>query len=706
MRKREIEERIYEGRFLEAIEGIKLYSRGLPSPFNLDKVEELESDYLNMLRYLDKEDKGRDGFIQNLKKSLLKETDRLRLAQGLEMGTDKYFSLFYDFNRSLDDDHPEVGEPYLSGLLGRDKDTLDEAERKEFDDDLKNLFEAVWISARLNDEIMDSYSKAGDYVRQALTSAITLGLMYMWDETKVEWILKELAREDLTPNCLIRLAFGLVVAVTLHDKRMMLYADDFAPLLEKAFHRNGVPLDEVLRVLHNNYLVATATTDLTRKLDEKMPGIQAQSIEMMHQAAQEGEGGLQGIMDNKELRAEMESIALLEQKGYDTRFSMFRNFKKFPFFHDVVGWLLPFDEKQSDVAPKLGENASGTISMLLQVFHNTLCDSDMYSAVLGYTQFNISFQGSKEDLQRALEEKREYEREMDPDGMARLNEAAQNYLHTLYRLVKLYPFSGRRIYNFFDNPVTPKMTILRPYLPNYNRLALNALDFFTEKQQYKELLHAASLLDAYDGPNRDRLLRSAHAHYMLKEYIDATKDYERADLMGDLDPDSTLELALSYRSLGFYKKASELMERLRQEHGSKPDLVLRLAATFLEMKQFETAKPLLYEYEFKAQRPERALRPLAWTLFMLKEYSQSKAYYDRIERKNVTDYINEGYLLIAMQQEKEALECFRNAFRLSDADKGSVYETVAQDEASLAPHNITCSKVWLMMDLASLNKAN
>ena len=84
-----------------------------------------------------------------------------------------------------------------------------------------------------------------------------------------------------------------------------------------------------------------------------MPGIQAQSIDVMRQSMEEGlESGLEGIMADEDLRSEMERIARLEQEGYDTRFALFRNFKRFPFFRSVGNWLIPFDIKHSAIVAR------------------------------------------------------------------------------------------------------------------------------------------------------------------------------------------------------------------------------------------------------------------------------------------------------------------------------------------------------------------
>lgn len=706
MRKREIEELIYNGRLYDAIKGIRAYSEELPYPFHLEKIADIETTYRQMLSYAVQgvRDDKRDEIVTFLKRSLLEEMDELRREQGIRISGEQYYVTMKILAANVDS-ALRLREPLL-----QDPASLVGAQRKVFDNCLEELFDTIWVSHGIDDDILSEYSQASDYVRQSIASAMTMALMYLWDETKVKWILSELTREDLSEGYLVRLAFAFVVAATLYDKRLSLYDKEFGPLLKKvsdmvyASDDEGViSFSELLEMLYSDYLIATETSDLTHMLEKKMPGIQAQSIDVMRQSMEEGlESGIEGIMADEDLRSEMERIARLEQEGYDTRYALFRNFKRFPFFRSVGNWLIPFDIKHSAIVARFEETGGDAVRTLTELFHNVVCDSDLYSALLGYHSFNITYNGSAEDLNRALDEKREMEGEAKHNDRKRIHQAIHSYFQCFYRLVKLYPFSGRRLFNFFDNLLVPDMIVLRPYLPNYNHLAVQAIDLLMNKKKYKQVIQIVEQLHKSGTTDRNLLIRSGHAHYQLNEYIDAIKSYEHADLIGDLDADSIIELALSYRSVGLYKKATELLSELREKDKENPELLLRLAATFLEMQCYDMAKPLLYEYEFKSSRPERVLRPMAWTLFMLKEYVQSEAYYNKMEHKNSVDCLNQGYLMMAMGRYTDAVTSFREAFALQKGDSEAIYQMVADDEAVLLVHKITCHDVWLLLDAVSM----
>ena len=98
--------------------------------------------------------------------------------------------------------------------------TFKEEERDSFDTLVDLLFETLWVSESLTEAEQDRLSSSSEYVRLVASSAITLGLMSYWDESKMAFLLREAASSSTSEAYMVRLAMGVFVSLYLYRDRL------------------------------------------------------------------------------------------------------------------------------------------------------------------------------------------------------------------------------------------------------------------------------------------------------------------------------------------------------------------------------------------------------------------------------------------------------------------------------------------------------
>lgn len=79
------------------------------------------------------------------------------------------------------------------------------------------------------------------------------------------------------------------------------------------------------------------------------------------------------------------------------------------------------------------------------------------------------------------------------------------------------------------------------------------------------------------------------------------------------------------------------------------------------MEEYEEAVKQFYKVEFLDEKSRKSWRPLAWTLFLIGNFDDSKKYFDKIllDKPTATDYLNMGHLSLAMGRMQEAINNYK-----------------------------------------------
>lgn len=116
--------------------------------------------------------------------------------------------------------------------------------------------------------------------------------------------------------------------------------------------------------------------------------------------------------------------------------------------------------------------------------------------------------------------------------------------------------------------------------------------------------------------------------------------------------------------LGNHSSALSACERLEELRPDQPSNSMMMGRAHLAMKHYPEAVNAFYKAFYLDEESGKALRPLAWSLLMDKQFDQSRKYYERILTEfdpRPEDFLNMGHLSLATGRFAEA----QNFYRLS-----------------------------------------
>jgi tetratricopeptide (TPR) repeat protein len=144
----------------------------------------------------------------------------------------------------------------------------------------------------------------------------------------------------------------------------------------------------------------------------------------------------------------------------------------------------------------------------------------------------------------------------------------------------------------------------------------------------------------------------------------ALAQFEKADMLDNQSAWTISRLARCYTLLGKHASALSACERLEELRPDQPSNSLAMGRAHLALKHYPEAVKAFYKAFYLDEKSGKALRPLAWSLLMDKQFDQSRKYYERIISEfdpMPEDYLNMGHLSLATGNFQEA----QNFYRLS-----------------------------------------
>ena len=161
--------------------------------------------------------------------------------------------------------------------------------------------------------------------------------------------------------------------------------------------------------------------------------------------------------------------------------------------------------------------------------------------------------------------------------------------------------------------------------------------------------------------------------------------YRRAEIF---DPESlwTLRrLAAVLRAAGQADEALEAYRRLAQKQPDDTRTALLLGYCLMEKGLYEEAIAQFYKVDFLDDKTHKAWRPLAWTLFLARDFDRADQYYRKIlsDAPRSNDYLNMGHVALARADIREAVNFYRLAVDTSDARALDLRSAFAADARAL-----------------------
>lgn len=713
----DVDRRLADRRLGDAFEVMRNMARALSAWEISDRISAAEQSYSYMLSYLvnGTADPSRDNLYASMLieagviRDLIVRTVNLLDTPTLYYNTlrsvnshleENFARLFSDFRHACDAMSPF--NTISSGAAPSESDRL----RMEMIE--RDIFNRLWVTfplraddARLISEfVLDEDLPVPS--RALAVSGVTLGLLECYDERRFE-ILFDSYGSDVT-DISVRALVGIAIAL---DK----YKDN--PI--SAALRNRLEAARDLSGWHEDIkqtfveLIRTNDTErISGKLKKEIfPDIQKMGRDMAERLRESADTDIAGdeinpewenILSDEKVRNNLKELGELQQEGADVFMATFAGLKQFPFFNDVSGWFMPFNPERT-VVTSLG--LGGLVETISSLIGNLpyVCDSDKYSMLLSLSMMPESQrQMMMEQLGRQKQDIEEVvalnERSVQPLGR---RSAINNYVLSIYRFYKLFRRKGE-FYNPFERVANPvAIGLFAPDFDNVESLmSLGEFYFKVGLYDYSRLIF--SRLDDISMPEASRYQKLGFCCEKLGDFDDAASYYEQADLLEENNVWNLRRLLAVLRRLGRYTEAVSVAERLSRLLPDEPAVAVSLASLYISSGDYPKAITMLHKAEFLDETSSRTWRPLAWALFLDRQFDASKSYYDRVLTNKPTsnDYLNMGHLAWARGNLSEALSFYRRSAAESSVE--ALIGAIRQDTRQLEAAGVDVSLMPLIID--------
>ena len=405
----------------------------------------------------------------------------------------------------------------------------------------------------------------------------------------------------------------------------------------------------------------------------------------------------QEMLNESGITDKMQELSRMQAEGSDVFLSSFARLKSFPFFNDVANWFVPFTPRHSSIFRVFAGNSG---SMLLSMVDRTgaFCDSDKFSFALSVA--TMPDQHRSMMMAQFDEQQEQVINEMAdslPNPDKQRENIANKYVQSLYRFFNLF-----RSRNDFYNPFSTRLNLIDvPFvsdaLSDTKSLRLIA-EFYFSMQCYTDALSTFGKVLKQDLPTASDYQKTGYCHEQLKQYVLATADYEKVELLKPNDVWTLKHLALCYRAVNDTEKAIANYKRAEALQPDNVALANNIANCLLEGGRIEEALKYFFKVDYLASKGERTMRPIAWCSFLIGNYSQSVDYYNRIIAKQpgANDYINRGHALLCSGQVKDAVASYMDAVDKSGGSE--VLKTLDDDRHYLLDAGVDKLTIALIFD--------
>jgi tetratricopeptide (TPR) repeat protein len=716
-----VEQLLDQQRLSEALTQIEgLTQEG--SDYNVtNKLESIKTSYRYLLQYMAEgaPDPQRGTIFRSLLAQAYELNDRMRIAL-LDAGSTR----LYHQNRrtyklaAIDSLRPENIakriESYTEDLaIG---ELVSEKKAQEiigsYEVALKDMFMTTWCSAWWSKEEEETaYRLLRSEQTQSnalclLVSAVTLSLMECLDVRKVEWLIEAYGKEEL--HVQQRALAGIAIAVHIYDKRLSLY-----PAMKSRLEALGEEgnLQQDLATVYMLLLLCQETEKIDRKMrDEIIPTMMERAKEIKKRMQEESDDDEKNpewgeMFNDDRLTDKIKQMNDLQEEGADVQISSFSSLKGFSFFREMHHWFYPFDTKQNDVIKMKGSVAETFMNKAMLEL-GMFCDSDKYSFFFLVQQFPSNASMLSDTISRnwgpAAPDEEGVKEIIEKHSKSR-KIICTNYLHDLYRFVKLYPFHREFRDIFKENIALHRTETLRSFL--HNEVTLAAISaFHIKKEHWQEAAETCREIAELKGSLTTQAELYQKLGYALqkgKRFAEAVEAYRMADTIKPNTLWTDKRLAACHRQMGDYAEALKLYQKIEEFYGQEgATLTSNIASCLVELSRYDEALNRFFKLDFTEENSLRAWRGIGWCSFMTKKYDQAAKYYAKLLEADPEgmDNLNAGHVAWCMGDMKHAIACYRKV-AAGTPNREMLTELFENEKGYLTEHGIAPDEIALMIEI-------
>ncbi|WP_295728938.1 tetratricopeptide repeat protein [uncultured Muribaculum sp.] len=678
-----IDKYIGERRLRDAFVQVRALA-GLASDWRLtEEIDRLEQTYRMMLDYASKghADPGRDNLYALIVAGLRGVADRAvyrierRDSPTMYYSTLRYEALQHgDTMRSLLDRYLALADRNsafnaILGENGTDKKS-DVAEREALE---RRIFMRLWVAYPLSAELagelgatLDSEAFNDDF-KSLLISSLLLGLLAHYDERRLTLLL-----DVYSSGRSSRLAMQALCAalMAMYICRKSVDAGRLKPRIDALRDTTTWSADvqkvfmQFLRSRDTDRVAHTINDDLIPRLRKLRPemlkhDMDASSIEDLQELMSDNPEWNDMLRDSG-VADKLKELMKMQEEGADVMMPTFAQLKTFPFFHEPANWFVPFRADHTAITGALGDEAPKIGGLIAAA--PFLCDGDKYSfclalAVAPEVQRRVMLSQINPEALSQLEMR---QATIDAAGDVSAREtAAAKYVQSLYRFFKLFRRKGE-FSDPFERPLNLLvLPLLAPDLHSPETLGVVG-EFYFQRGYYEDAAEVLRMRAASGPVDAQLFQKLGYSCQQTGSLEDALQYYSQAELLNADSLWTRRRLGAVCRLLG---RTEEALAHFRIAEKARPDdgsIALNIGHCLVELGRHKEALNYFFKAEFVGKKPERAIRPLAWSLLLSGDTTRAREYYSRLLSANPTyvDYMNAGYAATLDNDMPEAVNLF------------------------------------------------
>lgn len=683
--KDKIHKYVSQARLREAFSLARSLSEGNMAWEISQALDEAEQSYRSLLSYAvsGAEDPGRDEMTADIGESILTITDRLeRLNTAHEEPTLYYNTLRYrqtipseTIASQLEVYRKACSESSIldivAGGVHSNAYVTTTTEREQLERDIFNLIWTAFPLSRTDSEAIDSILRCGvlpDYAVTLFTWAIVMGGLEFFDPSRLRLLcdLYENGSERVSAVALVGL---LIVMHRWRDRRFpQALKNRFNALRELPSWPTDLRLAymELARTRDTDRISAKIRNEIVPEMmklrpefDRKLSGMP----EAVDPEEMEGNPEWQELLHKSGLADKLKEMSEIQEEGGDIMMGTFAHLKQFPFFSRLPNWFIPFHSERSEFADTPGSSGLYKIAGMFEEL-KFLCDSDKYSLLMSMSHVPAA---QRDIVLGQLSAQADQFNELRGASLNLPSDTRRSVIarqiQNLFRFFRLFRRKGE-----FANPFEKGVNLVAvPALvadvKEPELLSLIA-EFYFSHEYWQEALDVFEIVEEISEPSAQIFQKIGHCLMKLGRTSDAVASLEKADMLDNRSPWTLARLGRCHSMLGNHRSALSAYERLEELRPDKASNSLAIGRVHLALHHYPEAVNAFYKAFYLDEASGKALRPLAWSLLMDKQFDQSRKYYEKILTDFdplPDDYLNLGHLSLATGNFPEA----RNFYRLS-----------------------------------------
>ncbi len=687
-----------------------------------DQISHAEEAYELMLRYLTNgvADPAQDEIYSNLVEETYGILDKVVRQKLLPDEPTLYYNTLRNQQSNPNETIPSLVSQYvqlceessLYNLITSQgenaataKVTMEKRERLEM-----KMFNCIWVSFPLKadeeeaiDRVLESVSLPM-HVKELMLSALFLGLLEFYDSRKLNLLLH--AYQDLSDRLSAKALVEILLALCKYEYRIagskmlksiepVKYSTSWNRDVQMVYSElvHAIDTERINRAMNEEVIsqMLKLRPDLYKKINDSMGIIDLTSIEENPE--------WEKLLDESGIADKLKELIELQEEGADVFMGTFAGLKSFPFFSDISNWFLPFHLDHSIISEVLGPE-SAVIGEIIAAAP-MLCNSDKYSFMLSLKSIpaheremmlsqiedsTSSAEGVVLSVQKlSVEEDRRH--------------IINKYLLDLYRFFKLF----RRKGEFHDPFASPndmvKVELLSEELGDVGILTLSA-EFYLKRKYFTEAFELFQRISEKAEPSSQLYQKMGYCLQKSNDIAGALRYYEKAELLNADSLWTLHRIAWCYRMLNSPAKALEYFLRLSSASPDDFGIDMNIGHCLHQLGRYKEAVKQYYKVEFLSDEPHKAWRPLAWCLFLSKDFKRSREYFDKIlaSSPKPEDYLNMGHLMFAIGEYNEAVGYYKSSIQADDGNCDNFIKSMNDDRKYLTVAGVDTSMVPLMID--------